>query len=167
MIRICSWCKIEMEPSENPDDFKEGISHGLCDNCFNNIFFQQGVNLSEYLDSLKMAVIAVNPEGVVVTANDSACNMLKKNYKQVEGYLGGDVFECQYARLPEGCGKTIHCSGCTIRRTVMETFSTGKKFSKIPASLRLDESRENQEIHFLISTEKIGDIVLLEIEKLP
>jgi hypothetical protein len=90
--------------------------------------------------------------------------MLGKGSPEIEGHKGGDVFECAYARLPEGCGNTIHCSGCTIRRTVMETHKTGKSSLRVPATLNRNDPEDPDKITLLISTEKIADVVLLRID---
>ena len=76
------------------------------------------------------------------------------------------MFECAYATLPGGCGNTIHCDGCTIRNTVMDTFQTGKSHLKKPAYRIHGIPDKNQEIHYLISTVKVKDVVLLRIDKI-
>jgi len=75
------------------------------------------------------------------------------------------VFECANAKLPEGCGNTIHCSGCTIRRNVMDTQETGRRHFRVPAYLNQGNPESYQQIRFLISTEKVEGIVLLRIEE--
>jgi hypothetical protein len=92
--------------------------------------------------------------------------MLGKNLSRIEGYRGGDVFECAYARLPEGCGKTVHCSGCTIRNTVIKTFATGINYIRTPAFLFKNSNRKVKKYDLYISTEKVGDIVLLRIDEM-
>jgi transcriptional regulator with PAS, ATPase and Fis domain len=168
MKRVCAWCDKEMgsvksefnQPSDNV------ITHGICDDCKSNIRFQKGTDLQSFLDSFKSPILVVDTEGVVKTANKKAQSVLGKGGAEFEGYRFGDVFECANARLPGGCGHTIHCSGCTIRRTVMETRSTGKAFFRVPAYLnkRTTEALESDTICFLISTKKVGDMVLLSID---
>jgi hypothetical protein len=108
----------------------------------------------------------VNGSGTVVSANNKARKMLRKDLSEIEGYSGGDVFECEYARLPEGCGNTTHCSGCTIRRTVMQTYGTGKGFQRVQATLNQYTPEDPEEMDLLISTEKLSDVVLLRIDKI-
>jgi len=128
--------------------------------------FQMGVELEEFLNSLKLPVLVVNGTGVIVTGNDYARKLLRKGPVEIEGYRGGEVFECAYARLPEGCGNTMHCSGCTIRRTVMETHGTGKSFLRVPATLNTGAPQKPAGIELLISTEKIAELVLLRIDEM-
>jgi hypothetical protein len=142
------------------------ITHGICKNCRDNILFQLGVELELFLDSLDVPIVLVNRTGTIVTGNRQAKTMLHKDLPQIEGYQGGEVFECAYARLPEGCGNTVHCSGCTIRRTVMQTFGTGKGFLRVPATLNQNTPEEPEEMNLLISTEKLADLVLLRIDQI-
>jgi PAS domain-containing protein len=142
------------------------ITHGICKSCRDNILFQLGVELELFLDSLEAPVVMVNGSGTVVSANNKARKMLRKDLSEIEGYSGGDVFECEYARLPEGCGNTTHCSGCTIRRTVMQTYGTGKGFQRVQATLNQYTPEDPEEMDLLISTEKLSDVVLLRIDKI-
>jgi nitrogen-specific signal transduction histidine kinase len=128
--------------------------------------FQMGVELEKFLNSLKLPIVVVNETGTIVTGNDHAQKLLRKGPAEIEGYRGGEVFECAYARLPEGCGNTMHCSGCTIRRTVMETHGTGRSFLRVPATLNTGALQEPEKIKLLISTEKIAELVLLRIDEM-
>ena len=105
-------------------------------------------------------------EGSVAYANPAACTVLGKSLGQIQGFQGGEVFECEYARLPEGCGNTMHCSACTIRNTVMATVKTGKPNRLVPAFLSQDFGDGSRRIDFLISTEKKGGVVFLKIDEM-
>lgn len=111
-------------------------------------------------------MLVVNSNARIACVNKQAQEVLQKKMPAMEGQTGGDVFECAYAKLPAGCGKTIHCDGCTIRNTVMDTFNTGNSHLHTPAYLIQGAPDENQEIKFLISTEKFSDMVLLRIDKI-
>jgi hypothetical protein len=50
------------------------------------------------------------------------------------------------SRLPEGCGKTVHCRECTVRRAVDSVARTGKALQKIPAYLDTKDGRVNLRI---------------------
>ena len=165
MKKMCAWCGTEIGPvgASKPDD---AVTHGICDNCLDNFIFQEGVDLREFLDTLAAPILMVDSERVVRIANKTASALLGKQPDEIEGYRGGEVFECEYARLPEGCGQTVHCAGCAIRRTVMETLATGKSFSRVPATLRRHTPEEPQDVRFLISTEKVADTVLLRVDEI-
>ena len=166
MKQVCAWCNKELGTIDSHADSGNVITHGICESCKNNALFQLGVDLRVFLNSLEQPVVMVNQNAAVISVNDEASKLLHKELKDIEGYQGGDVFECAYARLPEGCGNTIHCSGCTIRRTVMKTFETGKSFYRVPATLNRENPENPQKFILLISTEKLNDMVLLRIDKM-
>ena len=119
-----------------------------------------------FLDSLNAPVVIVTETGDIKTANKQAQELLQKKLSDIEGFMGGKVFECAYSKLPEGCGNTIHCSGCTIRNTVMDTFQSGISHKKKPAYLNVGDPEKPQKIDLLISTEKAGAVVFLRIDEL-
>ena len=166
MKKVCAWCKTVLDRVESQAGFENVISHGICGRCRDNVLFQMGVELGEFLDSLKLPVVVVNREGTIVTGNNRARAVLRKGLPEIEGYKGGDVFECAYARLPDGCGNTVHCSGCTIRRTVMKTHGTGRGFLNVPATLNRNNPEDPKKIKLLISTERLADMVLLRIDEM-
>ena len=166
MKRMCAWCNKAMGTRHSDIRSETFITHGICDACINKFFGARGVELMAFLDSLAAPVLVVDPTGIVKTANRQARSLLKRDLSDIEGYKGGDVFECTYAALEEGCGNTIHCSGCTIRRTVMDTLKSGQSHLKTPAYLNRGTPEDCQKIDLLISTEKVGEVVLLRIDKL-
>jgi len=165
MRKVCSWCQIDLEtvPSEFYSD--AAITHGICAECVTTYFGPQQAGLLDYIDGLNAPVVVVDASGRVSGANRQARALLQKELSEIEGFKGGDVFECSFAQLPGGCGNTIHCDACTIRNTVMDTFLSGKSHLKTPAYLLRGAPDNNQEIQFLISTEKVNDVVLLRIDK--
>jgi hypothetical protein len=166
MKKVCSWCKMDM--GNVPSDFfsETAITHGICHKCFDNFFGPHKYNLLDFLDNLEAPVIVIDSTVRVMSANKQARELLKKESKDIEGVRGGDVFECAFAKLPGGCGNTVHCDACTIRNTVMDTFQTGKSHLKTPAYLLQGIPDNYQEIQFEISTEKVKDVVLLRIDKI-
>lgn len=111
-----------------------------------------------------MPVDAVDAEGRLVTASAEACAMLSQTAAQVAGQLGGNVFACVRAKLPSGCGKTVHCLGCTVRRRVMATHATGQSQERVPAYLDQHTAGGQQRLKLAISTEKLGAVVMLRID---
>ena len=164
MKRICAWCKRGLGTISSELHAEDIITHGICDECQKKLLGPQKVAWLEFLDSLNMPVVVIDATVHVATANKSARILLQKDLPEIEGILGGVVFECAYSLLPEGCGNTVHCSGCTIRNTVMDTFKTGSSHLKVQVSLTHGTPDNNQEIFFLISTEKVMDAVLLRID---
>ncbi len=166
MKRICAWCNTELGTREGEPDADSVITHDICRRCCNDLMRRAGVELDTYLDSLPAPILVVGSDGMVATANRRARILLGKDLPAIRGYPGGLVFECAYARQAEGCGNTVHCSGCAIRRTVMATMTTGDTFSRIPAHLNQEKGTVQQKLHFFVSTEKIGDVVLLRIDEI-
>jgi PAS domain-containing protein len=165
MQRICGWCGKDLGELKAEPDIEYLISHGICDDCAFHLLAEVGMPLREYLDHLAAPVLIVDGNGAIKTANKMAQALLQKDLPELEGYLGGVVFECVHSTEPEGCGQTIHCSGCTVRRTVMETLHTGKNYFHVPAYLDCNIDGCIRRIHYLISTEKLGEIVLLRVDE--
>ena len=124
----------------------------------------EGVSLQEFLDSLIVPTILLDQKGSIQTVNEKARLFFNKDLFFFKGKAPGDVFECEYAKLPGGCGLTVHCSGCTIRQAITETFTSGRPVVKREATLKYAGKGESQEIRYYISTRKTGDAVILQIE---
>lgn len=166
MIVVCAWCGQKIgDKSDQDGSSSYEITHGICPSCKEQLFMDQQRTLDRFLNQLEEPVLMINPLGEVVLANNTALQLLGKNLEDVSGFKGGDVMECVYARLPEGCGNTRHCVACTIRQNVMETFKTGKSLRQVPAFLNRKTRNSVHTIRFLISTEKVKDIVLLRIDE--
>ena len=161
---ICSACGKYL--GDKPSDVfgPDTISHGLCHPCAIRFQAEVGVPLDEYLESLPAPTVVVTQEGTVNGANSSALSLLRKSPAQIQGNRGGDVFECRHARLPEGCGNTVHCSGCTIRQTVMDTMQTGEPHREVLAYLNRALDEHITQVELLISTAKRDGIIFLQID---
>jgi hypothetical protein len=162
MKKVCSWCNLDMGTVPVDSNFENAITHGICSECVDTFFGLRQVRFLDFIDGLNVAVVVVDATGSV--ANKQAQLHLQKEQPEIEGFKCGYVFECAFALLPGGCGNTIHCDGCTIRNTVMDTFQTGKSHLKKPAYSFHGVPDENPEIKFLISTVKVKDVVLLRID---
>ncbi len=160
---LCSKCRKEIPPFPPGLLTDRIITGGLCQECFQHVA-ESGMPLADFLDALEAPVLLVDSDVVVKAANQVVRTMLGKDISQVQGYRGGDVFVCAYARLPEGCGRTVHCSGCAIRLSVMETFTTGKSLLNVPAHLHQQVDNRFQPMDLRISTEKFWSMVLLRID---
>jgi hypothetical protein len=167
MKRICAWCRTEIGHVDGGKRFEdEEVSHGICERCADNIVFQQGVPLPAYIESLDMPVLLINDQGTVIAGNAKARSEFGAEYFKdgKKKHATGEIFECQFARLPEGCGRTIHCSGCAIRRTISSTIETGEPQSKIPATLSRGDPDNPESIALSITTVKVANAVVLKVE---
>jgi hypothetical protein len=167
MKKICAWCKSElMAEDPNAPHPEQAVSHGMCRACAERMFSSFSEPLSDFLDRLDVPILLIEPEPRVCTANKSARTLLRKDLGQIEGRRGGEVIDCTYASTPEGCGNHQHCLSCTIRNTVIETFATGQPHSRVPAYPDIEILDDVKKFSMIISTEKVGNFVLLRIDEL-
>lgn len=133
----------------------------MCKACYAYFMKQwSGLSLGEYLDGFEAPVVVINAEGRVVAASQIMADLMGKSRREMFGLLGGEALECQYSRLPEGCGGTVHCKTCVIRNTVSATLATGEPQTRVPAYL----NRKNAPTRILISTKKSAGVVVVIIE---
>jgi PAS domain-containing protein len=156
---VCSYCRKDL--GKKPPFNDASLTHGMCKACGEYFGAQWGgITYGEYLDRFGFPVVMVEGEGRVVAINKPACDFLGRGPGDVIGLLGGEALECAHARLPEGCGKTVHCSACAIRNSVTRTHQTGEPLSRVPARLR----RSDRAFDLLVSTALEGKLVRVTIE---
>lgn len=163
---VCSACGKFLKDKPSDPSMDHEVSHGLCYDCALHFRAQAGLPIADYIEGFEVPVVTIAPNLTISALNRKASELLGKTIVDVQGERGGDVFECQYARLPGGCGETIHCSGCTIRNTVNETLRTGKPMINVPAVLNRYSESGTEQIDLLITTEKIGGVVFLKIDQI-
>jgi PAS domain-containing protein len=159
---VCSYCRgvISADPRARVTD----VSHGMCRPCaahFERLW--AGMPLGEYLDELGSPVILVDGNGRVLAVNQKLADVLGVDRSSIVGLLGGEALACVRSRLPEGCGRTVHCRDCAVRRAVEEVARTGKPRERVPAYLDRAEGR----VHLRISARpcKAG-IIQVTVEEL-
>lgn len=162
MERICAWCGTSLGVLSGPRQDGYPVSHGICDACVRDVEAELPRPLSEYLESLDVPVLLINDERTVGASNERARAM--ENGQPWVGRRIGPVFECTHATDPNGCGLALHCSGCTIRKVVKETWDTGQARERVPATLVRNPDAGPADVVMLISTRRIGDRVLLRID---
>ncbi len=140
------------------------ITHGICDDCAQAVTRAPGRSAGQFLESLGDPVFLVGAGSRVVSANSAARAVVGKELTAIEDQLGGDVFECANAGLPGGCGRTVHCKACTIRNTVEETLASGIGAERVTAFQSVLTPTGVQQRRYLISTERVGDSVMLRID---
>ncbi|TAL16164.1 hypothetical protein EPN96_09940 [bacterium] len=158
MKQVCAWCCKTIEEGDSGAE----ITHGICQECFGYFSRDECETLQGFLDRLEAPVLLVDGNVSILGANRSALKFLKKEPPEIKGSLAGDVIECAYARHPEGCGKTLHCSGCVIRNTVTATNGDGRGRWRVEGYQELQGAAEAASIY--VSTEKIGDVIFLKVE---
>lgn len=101
----------------------------------------------------------------VLTANKEACGLFGKDLSQIEGYRGGQVFDCIHSFTEAGCGKDINCEDCKIKNAVVETFLTGKSHDTVQTILDIKKHDEIVPYDLEVSTKKVGELALVTIYK--
>lgn len=165
MKLVCAWCGAEIERS-GYDHTSDKTSHGMCPACRQALSSQdQGVVLQRHIDDIPIPILLVDEKHKTLGMNAKASEILGESTEPLTGSQFGMVFDCVHSQLPEGCGRTIHCSGCVIRRTVATTFNTGEPQIGVPATLTVDSLEQASEIALTITTVKSGGVVAMRIDK--
>jgi transcriptional regulator with PAS, ATPase and Fis domain len=166
MIRICAWCGTNLEPASLAERDRSPVTHGICSTCADRVLGHERRSLNEFLETLDDPVMMVDDDGVVLNANTRAQTLLNKDLDLISGKRGGDIIECEHSRSPGGCGSTEYCqTGCVIRRSVTHTFSTGEALERQTAHQMVFTPSGVVESRFVISTEKVVNLVLLRIDE--
>lgn len=146
-----------MGEREPLDDLRP--THSMCEPCFAHFSRRwEGLRLGEYLDEFDVPVALVEGDSRVVAANQRMADLLGRSDREVQGLLGGEVFECVNSRLPGGCGKTVCCATCTIRRAVTRARD-GEDQVDVPAWV----DRDGERLEVRISTSEQDGVVRLSI----
>lgn len=167
MKRVCAWCNRQMKTLQadikNPGGL---VTHSICDDCADNLDFQMGVTLARYIDSLKIPIIALDESGQIIAVNNEARKLHENRNIAVSAIWNDKIFECAHARLPEGCKKAVHCSGCAIRFITADTYRTGISQNDVPAHFNSCSADLTEKIELIVSADKIENIVFLRITRL-
>ncbi|MBI5093409.1 MAG: hypothetical protein HZB26_13335 [Candidatus Hydrogenedentes bacterium] len=165
MINVeCLYCRSFIRTIDDGDPPRTLVSHGVCDKCLPTLVSDLGQSFGEFLDSCAVPILVVEADMRVIGANVAARALVSDSMPEIEGRLSGDVIGCKHASEPGGCGRTIHCQSCTIRRAAMETLKTGIPHFRMPAFADIGVITGDERVKFLISTERRKDMVLLRIE---
>jgi len=127
-------------------------------------FVKRKMTLEELLNQFAFPVIAVDSNTRALRLNEAGSRVLGRTADQTSGRLIGDVIECIHAATPEGCGRTIHCSACAIRRAVTATSGDGQPRRAVKAEQLVRTEQGLKLAHYTLSTEKAGGAVLVMID---
>jgi PAS domain-containing protein len=150
----CSYCRKVIR--EDPGASLTDVSHGMCPEC--GAYFERlwaGMPLAEYLDLLPAPVVVVSEDRRIVAANARFAALVGRSPEELRGLLGGEALACAHSRLPEGCGNTVHCRECTIRRVVTRVARTSRAIGSVAAWLEGAGGR----IELRISARQVDDFV--------
>lgn len=165
MKRICAWCHIPMGETESVHD-ESAITHGICHSCLTSLFGNKNIDFTPFLNSLSAPVVLIDSNNTYLSANNTALSLLDKDHIQLQNKRTGDVFTCENAELPGGCGHTEKCGGCQMLQLINNTFDGQNHFSNIPITLTRNKDHIQEELNLRISTEKVNGLVLVRIDQL-
>ena len=118
-----------------------------------------------FVNSLESPTLLMRAEPrQVVTANKKACVLLGKNLNQIEGYRGGEVFDCIHSFTEKGCGVDPNCKNCKIKSAVVETFLSGKSHVSVQTILDIKNHDTIAPYIVTVSTKKMGNFALITID---
>ncbi len=160
MTRICAWCQTEM-----PSKGETIVTHGICDACANRMIRDTPYSLQLYLEELAIPVLVVESDVTASFANRAARELLGMSEDDLRHRAVGEVFTCIHAKQPEGCGRTIHCSGCAIRRSILASADTGEPQVNVPATMKWGDAEDPSEVALQVTTLKQGEVILLKVER--
>jgi PAS domain-containing protein len=163
MRTLCAWCGKSIDGEGGPAPQDAPITHGICVACSEAVL-ADAASLASFLDGMKLPVLLMDANAAVLTANAAARATLGLDLPKLQGELAGDVIQCEHAALPGGCGKQLHCVACQIRASVTSTYRTGAALEGIQAYQDVRGPQGRQRLYVRISTEKVGDAVLLRVD---
>jgi PAS domain-containing protein len=159
----CVWCGAQIGPFEGGPD--EGMPR-ICDACASFFAGRQRMPLEEFVETLPHPVVVVDGDAVALAANGRLGQALHKSSEAIIGHRAGEIIECIHAREPAGCGFTVHCKGCAIRRAVTHTHATGERQEKVVAYQDVVSASGIRRMWFEIATERMGHIVIVRIDEI-
>jgi PAS domain-containing protein len=162
MRLVCSYCRrtIRADPKARITD----VSHGMCEPCarhFDRLW--SGISFEEYLDDLEHPVLVCDEDTRVVAMNAKLAALIGVDRRKTVGLTGGEAFACVRSRLPEGCGSTVGCRECTVRRTVEEVARTGAPRTAVAAYLDTPKGRVDLRISALPGKAGVVQVIIEHI----
>ena len=168
-MKPCDWC--DGETSAAPaggatDGASDGASvAGLCEECAKRLAEPSLPNLVGFLEGVDAPVFVANGDARFIAANRRARHIAGGNPAEIEGWLVGDVMDCAWADSHGGCGKSECCRACAIRDALIETLTSGTAVTRKPAYMDVKTRAGIRREHYVISTLKAGDAVLLRMDR--
>ncbi|MCX5789016.1 MAG: hypothetical protein NTX64_10995 [Elusimicrobia bacterium] len=124
---------------------------------------QFGRPLQEFIDELPAPVVIVGPDAEVLGANKRARAIGPKRLPRIDDRFG-DMIGCVNAKT-SGCGRSVCCQSCTIRKSVKKTLATGKPCTNVQAYRDIEVDSRVKHLNLRVSTELRGKYVLVRIDK--
>ncbi len=165
MRQTCRWCETEFSvTSEQSSGFI--VTGGLCISCTKKFsLLNDASTVREFIDAINTPILVMQAEPrQVYTANKKALELFGKELSEMEGYRGGQVFDCLQSFTELGCGKDINCEECKIKAAIVGAFNNGDSFKSVSSPLEVKKKDKTSTYLLQISTEKTGDLALVRID---
>lgn len=164
----CIWCSQNIG-KEDQNVFRDGISaHHVCGCCAEHFTLPPSGPLQKHLDQVDVPVLVIELHAgnylITRAVNKKACDWLGKEPREIIQHLSGNVIECAFARLTEGCGNTLFCADCEIKQSVAGTAQTGLPRVKVKHTLLQGDPDHPSPVELFITTMKAGSMVLLRAD---
>jgi PAS domain-containing protein len=123
-------------------------------------------NLRDFLDALEIPVLAVDGDLKVLQANHAAEKTVGKSFAEIKDSRVGVAIACYNAEQPGGCGHTVRCPGCELRRNLVNTHVDGQPRYSRYTQHQIAGGDVLKTVQFRFSTQKVGEVVMLSIEEM-
>ncbi len=98
--------------------------------------------MSSIFDNAPVAMLLLNEKREVLQINKKGLLYLRKSKEESINLPFGDVYNCLISfNNEEGCGAGEQCKKCLIKKTVEDTFKTGKTHFKVDVSVNTLEGK--------------------------
>jgi PAS domain-containing protein len=165
MRTVCSQCRRVVRDDGDGEAGGAAPSFALCAECeAYATLLRTRLPGPKQLDSFPRPVLVTTAAGRVVAANRAFAALSGHVPADLEGWRTGDAMACERTRLPGGCGGTMHCRDCTIRRMVAEVGRTRLARWRVPAYVATTRGR--REVCVTIRPEG-EDLVVVVLDELP
>ena len=118
-----------------------------------NSFIIEGDFYRVILDAVPSAMFVVEEDVRIIDYNFAASKILAKDRKSVVRKRAGELLHCIHStEVPEGCGRSPHCTDCIIRDSVNQALA-GNNLIRKKERMELITGDTIIEAHFLITAQ--------------
>lgn len=166
MIRMCAWCGIALGMiAEEAPPTGDRVSHGICTDCRVEVLEGAPRGEDDLYASSSTPSFLVSGGMEILEANAATATLLKRDRETIVGEPGGGALGCVHAGPRGECGQSQGCSGCAVLESVSVTHACNVSCSRVPVLLTMDRGAGPEEVHMLVSTSKVGDHVLVVLDR--
>ena len=120
------------------------------------IVVAQRTELAAIYENAPFIMLLIDQECRVVKVNKLGTAFADKLAAEMIGERGGEALQCLHALDdPKGCGFGPHCEQCVLRRSVTDTFETGRVHDQVEATMQFIVKGGEQESTVLLSTSRL------------